>query len=171
VNSKIDHYSKTLHSLICKISESTNKESSALLASDYVFKLTCKKHNDEAEQRMNHCFISCEGQTLIINGIRYFYKKQAIEELENGRNFEYWYLNSGKREDTGKITILPVKKRIVPAIYDINYTPHSQKKSILFIPKDSNFKGVDTWMHEIGCFQLAVGSKFKADAPNNKKSY
>jgi len=48
-------------------------------------------------------------------------KKQAIKEFEKGGEFQYRYLNGGKKGDTGKIKISYSERRLVLDICKLHY--------------------------------------------------
>ena len=155
MNSTINEKSKVVHLLVHVTSTAPYTDSSVSFASQAALNVIVRNKGNEAKLRMTELLASCQGNPLIAALCGYIFEPYAIELLEKGGSFFCRELVSGvnKRNRPAETTlVIPSSFKTVVKEVKPNQT-HNQ----LYMPKTTNYTGIDAWIPGIGAFQMTVG--------------
>ena len=152
-DSIIDDKSKVVHSLIHMTSESPNTSSSVCFASKVALGIIVRNKGIIAWKKMTELLASCRRNPLIASLCGYIFEPYAIKMLEKGGTFKYRDLQDG---NDFELNIPPSIKIVADKVYPVSQTTIINQ---LYVPRTSNYTGIDAWMYGVGGFQMTVSEK------------
>lgn len=156
LDSTITDKSKITHSLIHVLSTAPFTRSSVSFASAAARDTIIYQKGIEGRRRMRELLSSCAGNPLCASFCGGLFEPYAIEVLEKGGTFTCRKLVDGrsKTKPSSEEMVIPPSARIVVDRICSGTTPNQ-----LFVPKTTNYTGLDAWMPGVGAFQMTVGKK------------